>query len=86
MDGRGRWMDTVFIERLWRPLKYACVCLDAFETGSELKAGPGRWITYWNTGVRTRAWPDERRSRSIGGTGNQTMGVCRRHERQPGLA
>lgn len=49
MDGRGRWMDNVFIERLWRSLKYECVYLHAFETGSELKAGLGRWITYYNT-------------------------------------
>ncbi|QSR20509.1 hypothetical protein CA833_25650 (plasmid) [Novosphingobium sp. KA1] len=48
MDGRGRWMDNVFIERLWRSLKYECVYLHAFETGSELKAGLGRWITYYN--------------------------------------
>ena len=33
MDGRGRWMDNVFIERLWRSLKYECVYLHAFETG-----------------------------------------------------
>ena len=46
MDGRGRWMDNVFIERLWRSLKYECVYLNAFETGSELRAGLGRWITY----------------------------------------
>jgi putative transposase len=48
MDGRGRWMDNVFIERLWRSLKYECVYLHAFETGSELRAGLGRWITYYN--------------------------------------
>ena len=39
MDGRGRWMDNVFIERLWRSLKYECVFLNAFETGSEAKTG-----------------------------------------------
>lgn len=49
MDGRGRWMDNVFIERLWRSLKYECVYLNAFETGSELRAGLGRWIAYYNT-------------------------------------
>ena len=49
MDGRGRWMDNVFIERLWRSLKYECVYLNAFETGSELRTGLGRWITYYNT-------------------------------------
>jgi putative transposase len=49
MDGRGRWMDNVFIERLWRSLKYECVYLHAFETGSELRNGLARWITYYNT-------------------------------------
>ncbi len=49
MDGRGRWMDDVFIERLWRSLKYECVYLNAFETRSELRTGLGRWITYYNT-------------------------------------
>ena len=49
MDGRGRWMDNVFIERLWRSLKYECVYLHAFETGSELRAGLTRWIGYYNT-------------------------------------
>ena len=48
MDGRGRWMDNVFIERLWRSLKYECVFLNAFETGSEARAGIGRWIDYYN--------------------------------------
>ena len=49
MDGRGRWMDNVFIERLWRSLKYECVYLHAFETGSELRAELTRWIGYYNT-------------------------------------
>jgi putative transposase len=48
MDGRGRWLDNVFIERLWRSLKYECVYLNAFETGSEARAGIGCWIDYYN--------------------------------------
>ena len=48
MDGRGRWMDNVFIERLWRSLKYECVYMNAFETGSEARAGLRRWINYYN--------------------------------------
>jgi len=48
MDGKGRWMDNVFIERLWRSLKYECVYLHAFETGSEARAGIGRWMAYYN--------------------------------------
>src|SRR6201994_4749076 len=48
MDGRGRWMDNVFIERLWRSLQYECIYLHAFETGSELRDGLARWIGYYN--------------------------------------
>jgi putative transposase len=48
MDGKGRWMDNVFIERLWRSLKYECVYLHAFETGYEAKAEIGRWIRFYN--------------------------------------
>jgi putative transposase len=48
MDGRGRWMDNVFIERLWRSLKYECIYLHAFETGLELRAGLADWISYYN--------------------------------------
>ena len=48
MDGRGRWLDNVFIERLWRSLKYECVYLHAFETGSEARAGISRWIGFYN--------------------------------------
>lgn len=48
MDGRGRWMDNVMIERLWRTLKYDCVYLNAFETGSEARKGIGKWISKYN--------------------------------------
>lgn len=48
MDGRGRWIDNRMIERLWRSLKYECVYLNAFETGSEAREGIGDWITYYN--------------------------------------
>ena len=41
-------MDNVFIERLWRSLKYECVYLHAFETGSDLRAGLASWIDYYN--------------------------------------
>ena len=48
MDGKGRWMDNVFIERLWRSLKYECVYLHDFEVGSEARASIGRWIDFYN--------------------------------------
>jgi transposase InsO family protein len=49
MNGRGRWMDNVFIERLWRSLEYECVYLHAFETGLALHLGLLRWIDHYNT-------------------------------------
>ena len=47
MDGKARYLDNIFIERLWRSLKYECVYLHAWETGSQAKAGVGRWITFY---------------------------------------
>jgi putative transposase len=74
-DGRGRWMDNVFIERLWRSLKYECVYLHAFETGSELRAGLTEWIGYYN-GARPHSavgglTPDEAYA-AIGAGGEET--------------
>lgn len=48
MDGKGRWIDNRMIERLWRSLKYECVYLYAFESGSEARDGIGKWLAYYN--------------------------------------
>jgi len=48
MDGRGRWMDNVFIERLWRSLKYEEVYLWSHGTLPELEAGIARWMDFYN--------------------------------------
>jgi putative transposase len=48
MDGRGRWMDNVMIERLWRTLKYDCIYLNTFETGSETRTGIEKWLRRYN--------------------------------------
>lgn len=48
MDGKGRWMDNVMIERLWRSLKYECIYLNAFETGSEARKGIEKWFRLYN--------------------------------------
>ena len=48
IDGEGRCIDNIFIERLWRSLKYECVYLHAWETGSQAKTGVGRWIHFYN--------------------------------------
>jgi putative transposase len=49
MDGKGCWVDNVMIERLWRSLKYECIYLHAFESGSEVRQGLKKWIDFYNT-------------------------------------
>lgn len=48
MDGKGRWMDNVFVERLWRSVKYEDVYLHAYETPAELRAGLTRYFEFYN--------------------------------------
>ena len=48
MDGRGRWMDNVFIERLWRSLKYEDIYLKGYADGHEVKAGIAAWVAFYN--------------------------------------
>jgi putative transposase len=48
MDGRGRWMDNVFIERLWRSLKYEDIYLKFYANVREAKAGIAGWISFYN--------------------------------------
>ncbi|MFZ3585423.1 integrase core domain-containing protein [Loktanella sp. DJP18] len=48
MDGKGRYLDNIFIERLWRTLKYECVYLNALETGSQARASVQKWVEFYN--------------------------------------
>jgi putative transposase len=48
MDGKGRWMDNIFIERLWRSLKYECVYLNAFESIRQAQEKINHWINFYN--------------------------------------
>ena len=48
MDGKGRFLDNIFVERLWRTLKYECVYLHAWENGSQARAGIRKWMTFYN--------------------------------------
>ena len=48
MDGKGRRLDNVCIERLWRSLKYERVYPHAWETGAQAKAGVAQWMTFYN--------------------------------------
>ena len=79
MDGRGRWMDNVFIERLWRSLKYEDVYLKGYADGREAKAGIGEYFAFYNDrrlhqaiGYRTpmAVWRDGAAARAYGHVDN----------------
>ena len=50
MDGRGAWRDNVFVERLWRTVKYEEVYLRAYDSVSEARASLGRYLAFYNAG------------------------------------
>ena len=54
MDGKGRCIDNIFVERLWRSLKYEEVYLHAYDSVRDARAGIGRYFKFYNAGVRTR--------------------------------
>ena len=57
MDGKGRYMDNIFVERLWRSVKYEEVYLKAYEGVPEAKAALGTYLDFYN---------DERPHQSLG--------------------
>jgi putative transposase len=48
MDGKGAWRDNVFVERLWRSVKYEEVYLRAYDTASEARSSIGRYLDFYN--------------------------------------
>ena len=63
MDGKGSWRDNVFVERLWRSIKYEEVYLRAYDTVSEARASIGRYFAFYNGrrphSSRGRQTPDQ---------------------------
>lgn len=63
MDGKGRWMDNVYVERLWRSLKYEEVYLHAYQNPGEAAKGIANYFDYFNTERRhqslDRRTPDD---------------------------
>jgi putative transposase len=49
MDGKGAWRDNVFVERLWRTIKYEEVHLHAYASVSEVRAGISRHFGFCNS-------------------------------------
>ena len=48
MDGKGAWRDNVFVERLWRSVKYEEVYLHAYDSVADARAGIGRYLSFHN--------------------------------------
>ena len=59
MDGKGAWRDNVFVERLWRSIKYEEIYLRAYESVGEARASIGRYLTLYN-GHRPQSSLDRR--------------------------
>ena len=57
MDGKGRWVDNVFVERLWRSVKYEEVYLKAYDSIGDARASLGNYFEFYNS---------ERRHQSLG--------------------
>ena len=71
MDGKGRWVDNVFVERLWRSVKYEDIYLRAYETPAELRVGLERYFRFYNSqrghSALDRKTPDEVYFGTLGG-------------------
>src|SRR5437667_9235375 len=63
MDGKGAWRDNVFVERLWRSVKYEEVYLRAYEGVSDARASIGRYLDFYN-GRRPHSSLDDMTPRS----------------------
>ena len=48
MDGKGRYSDNIFVERLWRSIKYEEVYLKAYQNGTEARKGIGAFLDFYN--------------------------------------
>lgn len=48
MDGRGAWRDNVFVERLWRSIKYEEVYLRAYDTVADARTSMGKYLAFYN--------------------------------------
>ena len=48
MDGKGRWADNIFVERLWRSVKYECVYLQEWENIIAVKTGLSEYFNFYN--------------------------------------
>ncbi len=76
MDGKGRWIDNVFIERLWRSVKYEEVYLHAYANGAEARTALTRYFGFYNTRRSHQALDYRRPDEVYFGTLGETTAVA----------
>ena len=79
MDGKGAWRDNVFVERVWKSVKYEEVCLRAYASVSEARASLGCYLNFYNTKGHIRSLTDRRR---IGPTSMRFCQFRQQHKEQ----
>src|SRR5690349_11091970 len=75
MDGRGRCLDNVFVERLWRSVKYEDIYLWRYEAVPQLQQGLGRYFPYYNEERRHQAL-DYRTPAQVYREGRKAEKIC----------
>jgi putative transposase len=76
MDGKGRWIDNVFIERLWRSVKYEEVYLHAYANGTEARTALTRYFSFYNARRSHQALDYRRPDEVYFGTLGETIAVA----------
>ena len=79
MDGKGRYLDNIFIERLWRSLKYEDVYIKAYASVPEARRGIGGWLTFYNDERLHQALGYRTPTRSIRGASD--LWICGQRKR-----
>jgi len=72
MDGKGAWRDNVFVERLWRSVKYEEVYLNAYKTMSHARLRLDRWVDFYNR---------ERKHQTLKSTPNLKYGIVEKQKK-----
>ena len=63
MDGKGRYIDNIFVERLWRSVKYEEVYLKAYQNVPEARAGIGAYLRFYNHERPHQLWATRHRKK-----------------------
>ena len=86
MDGKGRYSDNIFVERLWRTVKYEEVYLKAYSNGREARAGLEAYFNFYNTQRPHQAWGYRTPAEVFNGNSVETTGHLKERRWSPSKA